>query len=182
MYDRVVVPLDGSTMAEAALPGAIAQARLIAAPVHLLRVVPVYGNEPTGARITRTLQSPHVSWLLESQVVDVRAYLGDLADVVLMQGVAVTTEIRCGLPDEELIRALQPGDLVVATFRSPSRWSRLLRRDLASDIIRRTSASLLWIRHNPAQMGGRTRGRPVDERRRTPSPLPAVLGHPVPAS
>ncbi|MCA9877079.1 MAG: universal stress protein [Thermomicrobiales bacterium] len=182
MYDRIVVPLDGSTMAETALPGAVAQARVSAAPVHLLRVIPVYGNEPTGARITRTLQSPNVSWLLEAQVTDVRAYLGDLAEVLLLQGVAVTTDIRCGLPDEELIRALQPGDLVVATFRSPSRWSRFLKRDLATDIIRRTSASLLWIRHSPVQTGGRKRERPAGAWRWTLASLPKAPVQPVPAS
>jgi len=39
MYQRIVVPLDGSRLAEEALPDAQCLARLMDAPMHLLRVV-----------------------------------------------------------------------------------------------------------------------------------------------
>ena len=39
MYQRIVVPLDGSDIAELAIPEAERMARLTGAPLHLIRVV-----------------------------------------------------------------------------------------------------------------------------------------------
>ena len=49
MYRRIVVPIDGSELAERALPQAEALARLAGAPLHLVRVVDLTGLARYGA-------------------------------------------------------------------------------------------------------------------------------------
>ncbi len=49
MYERIVVPLDGSELAELALPAAAELARLSGAPIHLIRVVDITRLERYGA-------------------------------------------------------------------------------------------------------------------------------------
>jgi nucleotide-binding universal stress UspA family protein len=46
MYTRIVVPLDGSELAEVALPNANELSRMSGAPLHLVRVVDVMTGRP----------------------------------------------------------------------------------------------------------------------------------------
>ncbi|HEX6656281.1 MAG TPA: universal stress protein, partial [Candidatus Limnocylindria bacterium] len=48
MYERVVVPLDGSELAERALPHAVDFAVVAATPLHLVRVVDIAHFDPYG--------------------------------------------------------------------------------------------------------------------------------------
>ena len=49
MYTRVVVPLDGSVLAEVALPHAEELSRMTGAPLHLVRIVDVVTGRPYGS-------------------------------------------------------------------------------------------------------------------------------------
>ena len=53
MYTRIVVPLDGSALAEVALPHAEELSRMTGAPLHLVRIVDVV----TGRRMAVTWRS-----------------------------------------------------------------------------------------------------------------------------
>ena len=49
MYTRIVVPLDGSALAEVALPHAEELSRMTGAPLHLVRIVDVVTGRPYGS-------------------------------------------------------------------------------------------------------------------------------------
>ena len=54
VYRRIIVPLDGSELAEQALPQAEALARLTGAPLHLVRVIDPAGLGPLGNVVRHT--------------------------------------------------------------------------------------------------------------------------------
>lgn len=178
MYTRIVMPLDGSRTAESTLPQAEAQARLANAPLHLLRVVPVLGSGPTLRPMNSSLQPNVALRVLRAHLEFARAYLDDLASCCRERGLDVTTEVRCGAIGRELVDALRPGDLVVAAFRSP-RGAGGPTGGMVDDIIRRSPASVLWLRRDPPdEPGGGKRGR---GRKRGAGPLIVDRGRPFPA-
>ena len=73
-YRRIVVPLDGSSLAEQALPHAEALAQLTGAPLHLVRVIdPTHLGTPLGVLLSTDALA--LQLLLEDERIAAREYL-----------------------------------------------------------------------------------------------------------
>src|SRR5690348_16642040 len=100
MYDRIVVPLDGSELAETALPFA----ELIPSrDVRLLAVEPAAGGQPPASERWRGMA--------------VAAYLADVAAPLERQGRTVECVVETGMPAARIVAAAGDADLIVMATR-----------------------------------------------------------------
>ena len=126
MYKRVLIPLDGSPLAEQALPHAIAQARRSQAELILLRVLEPFAH-------ARGLS------------------LGDLkriASDVRQQDVPVQAVIIGGRPHVEIPQYAETNevDLIVMSTRGQSGLSRWLMGSVADRVVRGANVPVLLVR------------------------------------
>jgi len=147
MFRRVVVPLDGSELAERALPQAEDLARLASAPLHLVRVVDVTSllRGAYGLAVEYAAVDP----LLRDERAAAQDYLDRMAREVAARGFAVTTELREGLASRELIDIGQPDDLVVMASHGRGGVARWFLGSVAEEVVRRSRAPVLLVRSDP---------------------------------
>ena len=97
MQTHLVVPLDGSSLAETVLPHTTALARVTSATVTLLRVIP-----PVTSLGLRGVEFPE-NWFDEEMAWS-RNYLADVARRLIDDGaIRVQTEVLDGDPATEII-------------------------------------------------------------------------------
>ncbi len=146
---RVLVPLDGSALAEAALPIGARLARDLGAPLHLVRVV---DPEAIVARIRQRTASgemlPDNAWALVRGELDdeAREYLARMAAGT---GVEATLEVTGGTPAFALLELIVPGDVVVMSSHGASGLRRWLRGSVADKLVRESPAPVLLAPSRP---------------------------------
>ncbi|HET8625138.1 MAG TPA: universal stress protein [Gemmatimonadales bacterium] len=142
---RVLVPLDGSTLAEEALPIAEVVAREAGADLHLVSVQPPM--LPAGAEFGLS----HGEVPLSGNRDDVEAYLALVARrVARAHGGHAVTAVVCGDPAERLADYIKTNaiSLVVMTTHGRGGFSRVWLGSVADRLIRRTGAPVLLLRHD----------------------------------
>ena len=133
---RVVVPLDGSPLAEAALPQAERLAAAAGAALHLVRVVPVRAG--TG-NLLPTIEGANDLAARATAA----TYLAEIAARRLSP--PVSTEVRAGVVSGELLAALAPGDVVAITSRGHAGLRRWLAGSVTETLVRAGSAPVLLV-------------------------------------
>lgn len=151
MYQRILVPLDGSEAAEAALAHAQSLAAALGATVHLLRVVseadavdaPVVTDNPLASESARELARRFLS----ANLAAAREYLGKAAAPVMAQGLRVEMAVREGPAAEQIGEyARQRGiDLVVMSTRGRGAVQRLLLGSVTDRVVRSAGLPVLVI-------------------------------------
>ena len=141
MFKRILLPLDGSTMAEQALPHAITQAKQFGALLILLRVL-----EPL----------PHVGGmsaadidLIKQQTRErVQEYLDPLVTDIREKGISVQAFIVDGRPNTAILQFAEKNqvDLIVICSRGRSGLSRWLMGSVADRVVRGATGPVLLVR------------------------------------
>ncbi|MCC6315965.1 MAG: universal stress protein [Thermomicrobiales bacterium] len=129
MVDRMLVPLDGSAMAAAAIPFVL---RFPVRFVRLLRVEPDFSVFDPERQAARTAH--------------IRDDLAALADPLREQGVEVDLAVRSGDPAEEIIAAAADVDLIVMTTRGRGAAARALFGSTADRVVRYGTTPTLLLR------------------------------------
>lgn len=147
---RIVVPLDGSTRAEHALPLAARLASIIPAPLHLLRVVAMDDVRETIQAVREAgADALDIGETYEDAAVfteaEALAYLETVAEPLRLSGVAVTTEILQGTPAFVLLWNTTADDLVVMTSHGRGGFRRWLLGSVAEKLVREGEAPLLLV-------------------------------------
>lgn len=150
MYQRIVVPLDGSDLAEQALPHAEELARLTGAPLHLVRVVDVARLERAGL-YGLAIEYSAFALILEDERTAAREYLKAIGQTLLDRGATVTTEQREGLVARELLTLMRPGDLLVMASHGRGGLARWFLGSVAEEVVRRATVPVLLIRSRPSE-------------------------------
>ncbi len=152
MFDRIVVALDGSTVAEQALAPAIELGRRIGAPLHLVRVA-----DPTrfrfGANET-ALEYAALGRELEKEEAEAREYLAGIEARLSADGTPATTEVRRGLAPQAVVEAALPADLLVLASHGRTGPARWLLGSVAEEVIRHATVPVLLIRASPSSSHG----------------------------
>lgn len=148
MFQRIVVPLDGSTVAEQALPDATELARLMDVPVHLLRVVDPYVSEH-GSLTGMFVDEGAIAQAIREEEAIARGYLESVADRMGKAGVRVTIETVRGHPDRAIVDRTVNGDLVTIASHGRGGLQRLLLGSVAEKVIRHAHTPVLLIRARP---------------------------------
>ena len=136
--DKVIVPVDGSLLAETAVYRAVDLARETAARVTLLRAVEAHtlpGADPTDAQV--------------AVVKEAEEYLEGVKTRLAESGfTAVETSVWYGPPALAIVEAaaLQRADLIVMTTHGRSGLGRLILGSVAESVLRGTDTPILLLR------------------------------------
>ncbi len=136
--ERILVPLDGSLLAEGAIQTAAGLAREGGAALVLLRAAEAHtlpGADPTDAQVAVVREA-------EEYLTAVAARLGE-------EGVkGVETSVWYGSPATAIIEAarLQKVDLIVMTTHGRSGLGRLILGSVAESVLRGTTTPILLLR------------------------------------
>jgi len=145
MYKRLVVPLDGSDIAERALAEAENIAGLTQAPLHLVRVVD-FSGQGTAVIYGNMTDSSAESILLDDEVESAREYLESVAKRIVSHGNRASCEVRRGSVAGELIAASRPGDLYVIASHGRTGLTRWFMGSVAEEVVRRSIVSVLLVK------------------------------------
>jgi len=149
MFRSILVPLDGSKLAECALPYAEELAKCCNAEQVVLISVTERAegyrafddpNQPLGQRLV-----PEATGKQEKQA---QRYLEKVAKALRDQGIKVQTEVLLGNPAEEitLFTKLRGIDLIVMSSHGRSGPSRWAYGSVADKVFRASSVPILMIR------------------------------------
>ena len=142
MYSKILVPLDGSSAAESALPLVRSLARRLAIPVELIGVIDL-------REICRTMSAAGALFLdrmLEDQSRHNAEYLGKIAQT--LSGVDVTIRDGKGEAAEVIVEtaAADKNTLIVMATHGRSGLNRFLLGSIAEKVLRATVNPLLLVK------------------------------------
>jgi nucleotide-binding universal stress UspA family protein len=140
---RVVVPLDGSTLAEQALPVAATLAADLGVPIHLVRVL-----DFDALRATVQAGIHAASAYMRSQEAvqhHVEEYLAEQVQELRNQDCAATSAVLLGSPAVTVLDAIRPDDLVVMTTHGRGGVRRWLLGSVADKLVRAAAAPVLLV-------------------------------------
>jgi nucleotide-binding universal stress UspA family protein len=138
----VLVPLDGSALAEEALASAQRLSEAFAAHVQLLRVVepptyPLYGEGYA-----------YIPFDEEADLADARTYIEERADSLRKHGFQVSTAVLVGNPGRtiEVYAREQNVDVIAMATHGLGGLGRLVLGSVATDVLRRGVVPVLLLR------------------------------------
>ncbi|MFN2206720.1 MAG: universal stress protein [Candidatus Promineifilaceae bacterium] len=146
MFKRVLVPLDGSMLAESALEPALHLAEQTAGTVYLIRV-PVFMD--SGVQSTPEYDR---GWAADNNTVpeyeDTTAYLRETRNRIARRGVTVRTVVGEGEPANAINNAAvdRNADLIVIASHARKGVSRLLLGSVAGKVIGRAQIPVMLVR------------------------------------
>lgn len=139
----VVVPLDGSLLAETALPYARELARRLSLRLVLARVVDI------GVFATRLDEYDYISTIpLDEQLVSLsEAYLKGVVEKLAPAGLDVKWVVLRGDPAQQIVKLAQetPGTLVVMSTHGRSGIRKLVVGSVAEKVVRSSAAPVLIV-------------------------------------
>jgi nucleotide-binding universal stress UspA family protein len=132
---NVLVPVDGSDLAELAVPSALELARLFEARAILLRVLEE-SREGDAAEVR-----------------DAEEHLDAVARTFERRGIETFALVQKGEPVEEILKAVRfhHADLIVMTTHGRSGLSRLVTGSVTEQVLRRATVPLLVVRAEKAR-------------------------------
>ncbi|HSE91684.1 MAG TPA: universal stress protein [Methylomirabilota bacterium] len=151
MYKRVIVPLDGSPLAEGILPFILAIAGPLDMDIVLLRVVtPIPPSVIEGSR--------HVALEdMEGRVADARAYLATVAADLTTRGLRTSVAVRRGEPVVEILAGARDegADLIAMTTHGRSGLGRVLFGSVAQAVVQHSEVPVFLMKLTKDQMQAR---------------------------
>ena len=141
---RLVVPLDGSKLAEQALPVAAELARELGVPVRLVRALDV-DLVRAAVQAGPAVAAAHAASQARLET-EILAELEARAASLREQGAAATAEVLHGAAVPALLAALAPDDLLVLTTHGRGNVGRWLLGSVAEPLVRQAVAPVLLVR------------------------------------
>lgn len=150
MYKRIVVPLDGSTVAESALPQAKDLARLYGARIVLVRVAHLPRAIASPVSMHGTGINPPFGVIVENdEAADgahEQSYVDGVARTLRAEGFDSEGMVLTGTPGSAIVSVLEPGDLLVMTSHGHTGLRRLFMGSVASDVVKRAPVPVFILR------------------------------------
>jgi nucleotide-binding universal stress UspA family protein len=146
MYKRVLVPLDGSPMAESIIPFLIQIARPLDMSLDLVHVL-----EPMAAIVADG--HPVVVEDVQTRARDAEEYLAPLAAMLRARGIETSWSVRRGPADREILAAARDddADLIAMSTHGRSGLGRLLFGSVAEQVLRRADVPVFMMRETEAR-------------------------------
>jgi len=155
MFRRIVVPLDGSPLAEAILP----EVQRLAANTPLEVVLLAVGQVPETIE-ERSGQVAYVDSLLAEQEQDLRAYLHTPAHWLNGYRIPVETRVRFGDPAAEIVRCAEEeeADAIAMCTHGRTGLDRLMHGSVAGTVLRSTRLPIVLFRPTEGAFAGHRAG------------------------
>jgi nucleotide-binding universal stress UspA family protein len=145
----VLVPLDGSPLAEEALPLAEQLARTTDATISHVRVIETFWDS------TLLVDVPEAAYLTPEQVneyeaqalADARSYLNDVATDLRAKGLRVVWEVRIGRPADEITRVAETttADLILISTHGRGGLRRWALGSVTNELLHHGTTPILAI-------------------------------------
>jgi nucleotide-binding universal stress UspA family protein len=137
MYNNILVPLDGSPVAEEILPQVQQLSQLTGAQIHLLRVVLVHtfpGVDPTDKQV--------------EAVREAEDYLGGIRDKLQKEGLGANIHVRYGHEAEEILEHANHKDIDLVAMCTHGRTGvgRWTLGSVTERVIRHSPKPVLLVR------------------------------------
>jgi nucleotide-binding universal stress UspA family protein len=145
MFEKVLVPLDGSEAAEDALAPAFSLARQYGSRIILLRVACPDLTTVGLAGMHSPLSTTNVDYARERS--EAQAYLDEVLKHWAATGVSIQTQVLIGAPAELIVKVAREErvDLIVMSTHGRSGVSRLVYGSVAEAVLRGARTPMLLI-------------------------------------
>ena len=153
MYKRVLVPVDGSEVAEAIVPFILE----IAGPLDLDLVL-VRVNEPIAPMAIEGTRRVTIEDV-EGRREEAQAYLVGLAAELRAKGIRATTVVRRGESVAEILAAAreEDADLIAMSTHGRTGPARLLFGSVAEGVLRHAGVPVFLMKHTEREIARRRR-------------------------
>lgn len=145
MYDRIIVPLDGSDLAEQALDEAKELSRKLDIPLHLVRVVDTYRSQSLPAT-GMALDYSMLAELAEEEIEDAKTYLGEKVRDLQGEGLKATGDVLHGPIARQIVAAANKGDVIVMSSHGRTGIRRWFLGSIAEEVMRHAECPVLLHR------------------------------------
>lgn len=162
MYRKLLVPLDGSDLAEIALPHASELANRLGSQVVLIRVI-----EPTARARHEALAAGYAPGMIDAirdqadtvfrlEREEANRYLATVTEDMQAKGVTATSEALVGNATREIVRYAGEHDLdlIVMSTHGRGGLSRLVFGSVAEAVLRLSPCPLLLLRSEHSERSG----------------------------
>ena len=145
LYKVILIPLDGSPLAEKALPHAAEIARRFGARLTLFAVIESYQVYPQPGVVGPILS---VQFNIDEEVAKTREYLRGFADKLRADGIDVVIEVHQGDPAAEICDYAKSigADLIVMSTHGRSGIRRWVYGSVADRVLRSSNVPVLLVR------------------------------------
>lgn len=140
MFNKILVPLDGSVLAESILPQAVAVAEPSHAMIILFRVI-----EPMDKGVRDTMGHDLASKLDEVNQDEAKAYLAKIASDLKRQGLKVEVAVVSGKPADAIIEYTKTHsvDMVIMATHGRSGLSRWAFGSVTDKVLHQSPVAVL---------------------------------------
>jgi nucleotide-binding universal stress UspA family protein len=142
---RLVVPLDGSSRAESALPVATAISQRLGTPVSLVRVVDPADAMPPAVGVDEAIPFEIYDEAEKELEQEARRYLEMMAQKLREQGLPMTTSVLVGSPASSIEEATHFGDVLVLSSHERTGVMRWLLGSLAEKLAREDESPVILV-------------------------------------
>ena len=142
---RLVVPLDGSSRAESALPVATTISRRLGTPISLVRVVDPADVLPPAVGVGEAIPFEIYDEAEKEIEQEARHYLDTMAQKLREQGLPVTISLLMGSPASSIEEATHLGDVVVLSSHERTRVMRWLLGSVAEKLTREDESPVILV-------------------------------------
>ena len=151
-FRRVVVPLDGSPVAEGIVPFIVDIAGPLDMEIVLLRVVTPVAAQAGGGPVSRAIAED-----LAARTTEARDYLASIAAELWGRGIRVQVRLRTGAPVQEILAVAREcaADLIAMTTHGRSGLRRLVFGSVAEAVLRLADIPVLMMRLTAAEAHAR---------------------------
>ncbi|GCE28570.1 universal stress protein UspA [Dictyobacter alpinus] len=146
MFQRILVPLDGSSRAEQALPVAARLAQVSGGSIHLLQVIDL-GSGYDGGLGTASFVTEQSVEIEMTQSMD---YLSTATTSSKLLGIPTTTEVLFGLPAQNILAtaASREIDLIILCSHGRTGFTRWALGSFAHTLAHESTVPILVLRKN----------------------------------
>ena len=157
---RILVPLDGSVLAEAVLPHAKELAFRLSSSIHLLRVVPLARQLAAssfagsgGIDGMPGLDVKAIDEAVEARLEEATVYIEEQGKKLRQEGVSVEWEIRQGTATEEILECAKNNDieLIAISTHGRSGLGRLVFGSVFDSVMRGAGIPVMVIKPPKAE-------------------------------
>jgi nucleotide-binding universal stress UspA family protein len=159
---KIVVPLDGSPLAEAVLPAVRQFARRTPVEVTLVAVATLPSNVGQIVQFQPSLlfgaPGSELERLVEAEQTRLRAYLAERAAELAAEGIPTTTQVRRGEPATEILRCAeeQGADGIWMSTHGRTGLDQLLHGSVAGEVLRGARVPVTLVRPAPEAFAARS--------------------------
>ena len=145
MYDRIVVPLDGSELANQALDAARELSRRPDVPLHLVRAIDPTAINRVGS-MGMGFDYTAIDELLKEEEQDASNFIDELVKSLTAEGFKVSGVVLRGYAAAAITASTEPGDLLVMASHGRTGVRRWFLGSVAEEVLRQSSVPVLLIR------------------------------------